>query len=89
MELKAKNGKLCNVLSLQRVASGVGVKKPGDSQKAKDLWTMKATSDRDDEFYDPNQSSGRHSRKTSNTIGIVGRTPLKSGGSAGEGVRMS
>ena len=28
-------------------------KKPGDSQKAKALWTVKAARDRDDGFYDP------------------------------------
>ena len=37
-------------------------------------------------FYEPTPSE-RHSRKTSNSVGLVRRTPKKSSGSHGEGVR--
>ena len=31
----------------------VGMKKSGESQKAKALWAMKAATDREEQFYDP------------------------------------
>ena len=45
------------VLSVQSVVQVAGTKKPGDSQKAKAFWTMKAARDRVDDFYDPARKS--------------------------------
>ena len=51
---KKRNGKegeaLCD--HYRELHQATGTNKPGASQKAKALWTMKAANDRDDEFYD-------------------------------------
>ena len=44
----------------------VRTKKPGDNQKARALWAMKAAKERELQFYDPTHQE-RHSIKTSNT----------------------
>ena len=46
-DLKENNGRRCTITT---VATSARDKKPGDSQKAKVLWTMKAARDREDEF---------------------------------------
>ena len=46
--------------------------KPGDTQKAKALSTMKAARDSDDEVILRPSSKERHSRKITNPIGTVG-----------------
>ena len=35
------------------MSKATGAKKPSESQKAKDLWAMKAAKDRGEEHYDP------------------------------------
>ena len=35
------------------MSKATGAKKPSESQKAKDLWAMKAAKDRGEEYYDP------------------------------------
>ena len=35
------------------MSKATGAKKPSESQKAKDLWAMKAAKDRSEEYYDP------------------------------------
>ena len=49
--------------SYKVMSKAVGVKKPQEAQKARDLWAMKAAMDRREEFYDParkDNSLGRH-----------------------------
>ena len=64
-----------------------GAKKPGESPKAKALWSMKAARDRDGKYYDPARKK-RYSGQNKNSSGIVGRTSQRSGGGIGKGVGM-
>ena len=67
-----------------KLHQAAGAKKPGDSQKAKALWTMKAIRSRDDEIYDPARKNDIQGMN-----GLWGRTPETPGGSISEGVSMS
>ena len=44
--------------SYKVMSRAVGVKKPQEAQKAKELWAMKAAKDRKEEFYDPAHGRG-------------------------------
>ena len=74
------------VLSLQRVAPGA--KKPGDSQKAKALWTVKAGKGQRRRIFTTQPPKKRHSWKTTDPTGLVGSTPQESGGNADESARL-